>query len=147
MGRIDLISVSLDFGKGFYTTTDFAQAEKWAGRVVHMRMTGQVTVSAYETDDRLWNALNVLYFEQAGKDWLRTVVKYRIGQAVEEAYDVIAGPVANDRTVDVINQYIAGSFPEHIALELLLPMKLKDQWTLKTEKALAAVRWKETVIL
>lgn len=138
---------SLDFGKGFYTTTDFIQAEKWAKRVVHMRKTGQPIVSVYETDNELWNKLFVRHFEQADKDWLQMVVCYRTQQHMDFDYDVIGGPVANDRTVDVINQFIAGSFPEHIALELLLPMKLKDQWVFKTDKALSAIHWKETVIL
>lgn len=61
----------------------------------------------------------------------------------DQSYDVIWGPVANDRTMDVINQYINGSFPEDIAIQLLLPMKLKDQVVMKTRKALEALRFVE----
>ena len=138
---------SLDFGSGFYTTTDLQQAEKWANRVVYIRKNGKPTVSVFETDDVLWDKLSIKQFEKADKDWLQTVVAYRKLQKPNHQYDVIAGPIANDRTVDVINQYIAGAYPEHIALELLLPMKFQDQWALKSEKALAAIKWKETINL
>lgn len=136
---------SLDFGSGFYTTTDLQQAKKWANRVVHLRKTGEPTVSVFETDDALWNSLLTLCFESAESAWLQTVVAYRRLQPPDIQADVISGPIADDRTVDVINQYIAGTYPEHIALELLLPMRFQDQWALKTEKALAAVAWKETI--
>ena len=95
----------------------------------------------------LWDKLSIKQFEKADKDWLQTVVAYRKLQKPNHQYDVIAGPIANDRTVDVINQYIAGAYPEHIALELLLPMKFQDQWALKSEKALATITWKETINL
>lgn len=93
----------------------------------------------FETDDVLWDKLSIQQFEKADKDWLQTVVAYRKLQKTNHQYDVIAGPIANDRTVDVINQYIAGAYPEHIALELLLPMKFQDQWALESEKAIAAI--------
>ena len=138
---------SLDFGRAFYTTTDFGQAEKWAKRVVHMRNSGKIVVSVFETDDEQWKNLSVLHFKNADRDWLKTVVGYRTDPMFFLSYDIISGPVANDRTIDVINQYIAGRFPENIALELLLPMKLKDQWAFKTDKALDTIKWKESVFL
>lgn len=94
-----------------------------------------------------WNELNILRFESANDEWLDTVVKYRTGQMEKEEFDVITGPIANDRTIDVINQYISGAFPKEIAIQLLLPMKLKDQWTVKTEQAVNALIWKEGIIL
>lgn len=138
---------SLDFGAGFYTTTDFDQAKRWAGRVVRLRRAGVPTISVFETDSDQWDHLSVLRFDAADAAWLDLVVKYRTGQDILGEYDVITGPVANDRTVDVINQYIAGFYPVDVALRLLLPMKLKDQWTLKTEAAISSIHWKETILL
>ncbi|MBR4985706.1 MAG: DUF3990 domain-containing protein [Proteobacteria bacterium] len=51
---------SLDFGAGFYLTSDFEQAEKWAKRVSKIRDSGSPVVSVYETDDALWSELSVL---------------------------------------------------------------------------------------
>lgn len=134
---------SLDFGAGFYLTSDFEQAERWAKRVTRIRETGKPVVSVFKTNDELWATLSILRFESANKEWLHTVVAYRTGKKLEHDYDVITGPVANDRTVNVINQYISGVFPEEIALQLLLPFKLKDQWVIKTEEALSALVWQE----
>jgi len=138
---------ALDFGRGFYVTSDLEQAQKWARRVVMFRKSGVPVVSVYETDAAAWNELSVLRFASADADWLDLVVGYRLGQPIEREYDVIAGPVADDRTVDVLTQYMSGFFPVDVALRLLLPMKLKDQWALKTEKSLAAVHWKEAITL
>ena len=138
---------SLDFGAGFYTTTDFDQAKRWAERVVRLRRTGIPTISVFETNPDQWDHLSILRFDAADAAWLDLVVKYRAGQKVTDEFDVITGPVANDRTVDVINQYIAGFYPVDVALRLLLPMKLKDQWTLKTEAAISSIHWKETILL
>lgn len=137
---------SLDFGAAFYTTTDIEQAKKWAKRITKIRNNGTPLVSVFETGKE-WQNLSFLNFASADKNWLSLVVKYRTGQKIEEKFDVISGPVANDRTVNVINQYIAGTFPEDIALQLLLPMKFSDQYALKTEKAVSAVTWKESISL
>ena len=138
---------SLDFGSGFYTTTDWEQAEKWARRVTKIRGQGEAVVNVYDVDQERWGHLTVKHFERADSDWLHTVVSFRIGQMSEMDYDVIGGPVANDRTIDVINQYIAGSFSAEIALQLLLPMHFKDQWVLKTEKAIATLKYREAIRL
>lgn len=134
---------SLDFGAGFYLTTDYEQAGKWAARVTKVRASGEPTVSVFETDESLWEKLSVLRFDGANLAWLRTVVGNRIGKPVAGTYDVITGPVADDRTIDIINQYILGTFPEEIAIQLLLPRKFKDQWVMKTEAALSSLVWKE----
>ena len=90
--------------------------------------------------------LRVLRFNGADKEWLRLVCDYRMRRHSGETYDVIAGPVANDRIVDVINQYLSGFITEDMALQLLPPMHFRDQWALKTERALDAIAWKETVL-
>jgi hypothetical protein len=145
---------SLDFGAGFYTTTDKLQAEKWAHRTTRIRQEGQPCLSVFETDDSIWSRLSILRFSAADSDWLENVVKFRRRQNYEAAefsgwqvFDVIAGPVADYRTADVINQYIAGFFDAEIALKLLLPMKLKDQLAFKTDFAITALVWQETILL
>lgn len=146
---------SLDFGAGFYTTTDKLQAEKWAHRTTRIRQEGQPCLSVFETDDSIWSRLSILRLAEADSNWLETVVKFRRRQNSKEVaefsggqvFDVIAGPVADDRTADVINQYIAGFFDTEIALKLLLPMKLKDQLAFKTDFAITALVWQETILL
>jgi len=138
---------SLDFGAGFYTTTDIEQAKKWAVSVTARRHEGSPLVSVFDADEKLWEQLSVLHFETANSEWLDLVVKYRTRQAVDGSFDIIAGPIANDRTIDVINQYISGTYSEEIALQLLLPMRFTDQWALKSEAAIASLTWKEVIAL
>ena len=129
---------SLDFGAGFYMTSDFEQASAWAKRVARIRGQGTALVNVYETG-KDWNTLNILRFERADHDWLEFVTANRTQNPKGDQYDLIIGPVANDQTIDVLNLYLAGTITETIALELLLPQKLKDQYVLKTMNAVNAI--------
>ena len=100
----------LDFGTGFYLTSDFEQAKKWAVRTTNRREAGVPIISVFEIDDSQLERLDTLIFEQA----IRTV-----------------------------NNYLKGYFTEEIAIQLLLPQKLKDQYAFKTEEALAILGFKE----
>lgn len=51
--------------------------------------------------------------------------------------------MTNDQAIRTVNNYLKGYFSEKIAIELLLPQKLKDQYTFKTEKALALLDFME----
>ncbi|MCI8639642.1 MAG: DUF3990 domain-containing protein [Coprococcus sp.] len=56
-------------------------------------------------------------------------------------YDIVIGPVANDQAIRTVNNYLKGYFPEDIAIRLLLPQKLKDQYAFKTNKALTILKF------
>lgn len=133
----------LDFGAGFYLTTDFAQAEKWARRTAANRESGIPLVSVYDVCDDELNKLRLLSFSCANEEWLRYIAANRTGKSVDNSFDVIIGPVANDQAIRTVNNYLKGYFSEKIAIELLLPQKLKDQYTFKTEKALALLDFME----
>ena len=49
----------LDFGKGFYLTTDLEQAKKWATITTNRRNTGKAVVNVYEIDNDILNKLNI----------------------------------------------------------------------------------------
>ena len=42
---------TLDFGQGFYTTSDYNQAEKWAFNISKRRNVEKPVVSVYEFDE------------------------------------------------------------------------------------------------
>ena len=116
----------LDFGSGFYLTSDFEQAKKWAKRTANNRGEGLPIVSVFEVDEK----------------WLRYVAANRTGVQVKR-YDIVIGPVANDQAIRTVNNYLKGYFPEDVAIKLLLPQKLKDQYVIRTEKALAVLKYME----
>lgn len=136
---------NLDFGQGFYLTSDFEQANKWAVRTTERRNSGFPTVSIFNINDDLWHNLNIKEFTSPNKEWLNYVTKCRKGQETIDEYDVIIGPVANDQTMPTIGIYLRGYITEEMAIELLLPQKLKDQYAFKTSKALACLSFKESI--
>ena len=137
------IQRDLDFGKGFYTTSDFEQARTWALRTVRIRNVGAAKVSCYEIDDAEISKLRVMRFIKADLSWLDFVAANRKGKNLQNDYDLVIGPVANDQTFPTILLYLDGYIDAESAIRQLLPQKLKDQWTFKTEVALACLKCKE----
>lgn len=131
---------ALDFGAGFYLTSDFEQAKKWATLTTKRRNTGVATVTEYDFDDNT-QELATLYFHAANGDWLEFISLNRKGKEPEGKYDLIIGPVANDNTMPVINLYLKGSYSKEEALKRLLPQKLKDQYTFKTVYSLSKLHF------
>lgn len=80
--------------------------------------------------------LNVLELETADAKWLDFVISNRKGIINERSYDLVIGPVANDATLPVINDYMDGVYTKEEAVKRLLPQNLTDQYAFLTEKAL-----------
>ena len=133
----------LDFGAGFYLTSDFEQAQKWAVRTTARRENGTPTVSVFEIGDNYAEVLKVLKFGKPDREWLRYITAHRTGNPPVGDYDMVVGPVANDQAIRTVNNYLKGYFPEDVAIQLLLPQKLKDQYLFRTEKALQLLTFKE----
>ena len=128
---------ALDFGAGFYLTSSYEQAMKWAKTVTRRRGNGQAIVNIYDLDELRLATLHVLRLNTADGDWLDYVVKNRRGQAVVGDYDVVIGPVANDSTLPVIDDYMSGNYTKEEAVRRLLPQSLTDQYAIKSTEALA----------
>ncbi len=133
----------LDFGAGFYMTSDFEQARKWAVRTSARREEGVATISVFEISDDYVDRVKVLVFAKPDRDWLRYITAHRTGNPPTDDYDMVVGPVANDQAIRTVNNYLKGYFPEDVAIKLLLPQKLKDQYLFRTEKALDLLVFKE----
>ena len=133
----------LDFGKGFYTTSDLAQAQSWARRTMRVRGTGSALVSCYELDDSRLSDLEVLRFERPDADWLDYVAANRRGEGPKLDFDLVVGPVANDQTFPTLLLYLDGYLDAESTIKQLLPQKLKDQYTFKTPLALSLLTFAE----
>lgn len=139
------IQRELDFGRGFYTTSDLNQAAKWAQRTAKRRGCGQPCVTVYEMDDCALASLRVLRFSRADVQWLRYIAANRKGSAAPEDWDLVIGPVANDQTMPTITLFLDGFYDEEETIKRLLPQNLKDQYTFKTAKALSMLRFTEVI--
>ncbi len=137
---------ALDFGSGFYLTSSQQQAAKWARTVTRRNGKGTPAVSVFEFDKNSLAKLRVLIFETANGDWLDYVVKNRRGEGTSDDYDIVIGPVANDSTLPVIDDYMAGVYTKEEAAKRLLPQNLTDQYAFKSITALAIIQFKEVII-
>lgn len=125
----------LDFGYGFYTTTNKAQAENFAAKVL-ARRGGKAIVNIYETDETVFAELTVKQFKSADEEWLDFVSDNRNGIYQGEKYDLIIGAVANDDVFRSLQLYLTGLYTKEQALDALKIKRLYDQYVFATEKAL-----------
>lgn len=138
---------ALDFGAGFYLTSSIQQAAKWAKIVTRRRRKGNAILNSFEMDERKLNILKVLRFETANADWLEFVVKNRKELITGNEYDLVIGPVANDSTLPVIDDYMDDVYTKEEAVKRLLPQNLTDQFAFLTNKALRTLsfEWSERI--
>lgn len=136
----------LDFGFGFYTTTNKAQAISFAEKVTKRREEGQKAVSIYEIDeDKAFSECKLLKFDSANEAWLDFVSENRSGSYSGNAYDLIYGPVANDDIYRTFTLYTAGLLTKQQTLDALKVKELYDQLVFATEKALSYLYFIGTV--
>lgn len=136
----------LDFGYGFYTTTNKEQAVGFADKVTKRRKEGIRTVSVYEMDEeRAFSQCSLLRFDAPDEAWLDFVYENRRGNYSGSDYDLIYGPVANDDVYTTFNLYAAGVLTKEQTLEALKVKKLYNQLVLTSEKALSFLHFTGTI--
>ncbi|MDO4797710.1 MAG: DUF3990 domain-containing protein [Coriobacteriales bacterium] len=161
--RLDLRAPGKDFGKGYYLTSNQDQAMRFVpnsvrkaqaiGRVPATHNHGFVmTYRVHLTGKNL----QVYEFATANADWLRFVSFNRRSslartlaiasdQRIQHS-DIIIGKIANDTTNAVITTYLNGLYgeigkgaAEQMAISLLLPNRLKDQYCFRSSAAVACL--------
>ena len=137
----------LDFGKGFYTTSDMEQAARWAWRTAKRRGESSAFVTVYEVNEDELKNIRLLSFDSPNVEWLNLVVKNRKGEYITGDWDIISGPVADDQTAQVIDLYLEGAYDEEEAIRRFLTQRLKDQYAFKTDEALKLLIFKEVITL
>lgn len=136
----------LDFGFGFYTTTNKVQAISFADKVYKRRNTGSKEVSIYEIDEQAaFSACSLLRFDAPNEAWLDFVFENRSGNYEGEKYDLIYGPVANDDVYTTFTLYQAGALTKEQTLEALKIKKLYNQLVFASEDALWYLKFNGTV--
>lgn len=137
--------VTTDFGKGFYTTTNLEQAQKWALLKKNREQSEKAVVSVYEVPDNIFDReFSVLRFTGATKEWLEFVVNNRRGKDVEK-YDLVMGPVANDQLYATIRLYEQGVITADAAIEMPKTHKLFNQLSFHTERVASLLQFVESM--
>lgn len=132
---------TLDYGEGFYTTTDYQQAVDWVMR--HSKNTEIGYVNVYEVDLEYIKKLNTLWFDEPTDEWIDFVDNNRNKLGFTHDFDFVYGPVANDRVYACFALYESGVFSKADLLRELKVYDLVDQLLFHTNAALGHLEFKE----
>lgn len=138
----------LDFGVGFYTTTDVEQALRWVQiRLGRNLMASSGCVMEYDFDESLLvsDELKVKKFDGVSIQWLNFIAANRLHGNVDHSYDIVMGPVADDRVYTVLNLYEGGFIDEVDAMKRMKAYRLADQVLFHTERSLRGLRYLATM--
>ena len=142
-----------DFGRGFYTTNDFFQAEKFAKLKAARVNAEKGYVSAFSFQSV--GELTVKHFSTSDEEWFDFVLSNRgyrrfVKAGTNQNYDIVIGPVANDAVGVVLNLFISGTYgspdtseAKETAIRLLLAQKLHNQVFFGTERAVSGLLFTE----
>lgn len=133
----------LDYGEGFYTTTSEKQAKEWVERRMLEKQSKCGYVNVYELDEKNLPELKSLIFSEPSKEWAEFVMANRTQKGFTHDYDIVYGPVANDRVYLQFGLYESGAISLDTLIRELKTYKLVDQYLFHTEKALKSLHFVE----
>lgn len=154
---LDCCRTGKDFGRGFYLTTSLPQAKAFVPLSLKRKYGADISgktgfVSVYQLDSV--ENLKCYAFATADRDWLHFVAANRRQGLFDdllrefEKYDVVTGKIADDRTAVTLQLYVSGVFgrpgsdaADKVAISMLLPDRLENQFCFRTGKAVALLKF------
>ena len=136
-----------DFGKGFYMSDKLGNARDWA--VDKSSISEVPTVMRYEVRDTLFRdeRISRLRFEKPTLEWLDFVRDNRRKAAgntgtkePRHSYDVVSGPIANDKVAIAVDKYCRGKLTSIETLIEVKAIKNVFQLSMHTQLALAYIQ-------
>ena len=124
-----------DFSWGFYCTSYYEQAKKWA-----FRHEGKI-VNVYNYEENL--DLKIKKFDCVDDEWLDFVVSCRAGNVHD--FDIVEGPMADDTIWNYIGDYIDKKIDKE---QFFMLMKFKHpthQISFHTLKALDCLKFERSI--
>ena len=139
---------TLDFGPGFYTTTNKQQAIDFAKRVTEIRGAGTATINVYDISESVaFDFCETLRFSGVNDAWLDFVADNRCGRYCGPRYDLVFGPVANDDVYETLQLFINGAISREYTMERLKVKSLFNQLVFKSAKALSFLRFERSEVV
>ena len=135
---------NVDFGRGFYVTPIYEQAEKWSRKFMRKNESG--VVSLYDFNEQALSALKTLRFESYSESQLNFILTCRSGNDKSD-YDLVIGGVANDKVFNTVELYFDGLIDKAEALKRLKFEKPNLQLCFRSEKALEFLKFERSVKL
>ena len=133
-----------DFGKGFYLSEDMQQAWRMA-EFKALIDGGEPVMNTYLFDESILKSkeLNILTFKEYTHEWADFVFMNRNNKSQNSVheYDIVYGPIANDRVGLQMGKYEAGDISLDQLLENLKFMKrITFQYYFGTERAISKLQ-------
>jgi hypothetical protein len=108
-----------DFGRGFYTTPFKEQALAMARRTVRLFKGGIPVITVFSLNDSVFNSplFHIRKFDEPNNEWANFVVNNRNMRPqdinnpecnIDNKYDIVMGPVANDDIVLQLRLFLRG---------------------------------------
>jgi hypothetical protein len=141
--EIRKVNRTLDYGSGFYTTTSYEQAEAWVKRKLNEQNKTSGFINTYELDEKQIKELNTLFFNNPTEEWVDFVMRNRTQKDFQHSYDVVYGPVANDRVYAAFALYEGGLIDKKTLISELKTYTLVDQYLFHTSAALEYIKFVE----
>ena len=132
----------LDFGTGFYTTTSLQQARRWVKLRMEQSQASVGFINIYEYTPK--RDLRTRLFRSANEAWVDFVHANRTIQDYNHDYDIVTGPVANDKVFTVVNLYESGVLDAPAAIAELRAYKTYNQLSFHTQRVIDALRYVES---
>ncbi len=123
---------ALDFGKGFYVTRLYEQAEKYADRFLKIGADAILHIFEYSPN----SDFKIKIFDSYDEEWLDFVCSCRQGNNTYQQYDIIEGGVANDKVFRTVDLYMTGIYTKEQALQKLIYEMPNNQLCFITQKAI-----------
>ena len=145
IGKIDLARSRnrVDFGKGFYLTDKIGTARDWAIRKVELEGEGIPTVISYEINPEIFTLFGSKFSDVPELDWLEFIcANRRINPPIparaepRHNFNWVTGPIANDKVVDVVAEYMRNETIAEEAITRLKALPKTYQISLHTSAAL-----------
>lgn len=125
--------IDVDFGRGFYVTPLYEQAEQWCNKFKRRGQKG--IISRYSFDESEKEKLKTLQFDSYTEEWLDFILSCR-RKMDSTNYDLVVGGVANDKVFNTVELYFDGLIDKLEALRRLRYEKPNWQMCFRTTKAL-----------
>lgn len=132
-----------DFGQGFYLSREYSQAMDMAKIKVEQLESGTPTILTFEADDNKMLSLKVLRFDNYSEEWAKFILLNRNNASRQPAhdYDVVIGPIANDRVGVQLWKYENQSIDLPTLVHNLRNMKgITFQYFFGTERAIKILK-------
>lgn len=143
--QIDLSKPNKDFGKGFYLSAEEEQAREMAVYKA-LQLDLEPIINVYEFDERMFEGsveLKVKQFSTYDEEWAEFIFANRNNTSTQPIhdYDIVVGPIANDRVGVQIRHYMERNIDLSTFIERLKYMKgITFQYFFGTERAIKLLK-------